>query len=92
MAWTAVVRKIIDQQIQFCQDDKLQLTPSISIFVVMQISMSVKIVTWTIVMEMHSVLTLKGVSSAPATRVILEMGSTVQVRYSTNKYYYLFFH
>ena len=33
-------------------------------------------------MEMHSVLTLKGISSTPVTRVILEMGSTVQVRFT----------
>ena len=38
--------------------------------------------TWTIVMRMHSVLTQRGVSLAPAILAILEMESTVQVRYS----------
>ena len=37
-------------------------------------------------MRLHSVLTLKGVIPAPATQVTLEMGSTVQVSYSTKSF------
>ena len=84
MVWTAVVSNITDQNC-FFHDDKLQGPPLIDNFVV-QILMSVKPVIWTTVIQMHSVLTQKEVSSAFATQVTLEMGSTVQVRYITNKF------
>ena len=45
----------------------------------MQTLMSVKVATT--VMRMHSALTQRGVSPAPATLATLEMESTVQVRY-----------
>ena len=61
----------------------MQVTFLIGMFVLMQILMSVRALIWTTVMRMHSVLTLKGVIPALATRVTLEMGSTVQVRYRT---------
>ena len=48
----------------------------------LQISMSVRVMTSTTVMRMHSALTQREVSPAPATLATLEMVSTVQVRYS----------
>jgi len=45
----------------------------------MQTSMSVRVRRTTTVMSMHSALTLRGVSAVPATLVILEMGSPVEV-------------
>ena len=52
----------------------------------MQTSMSVTITITTTVMRMHSALTQRGVSPAPATLGSLEMGSTVQVSYCINGY------
>ena len=45
----------------------------------MQTSMSVRVMTPTTVMRMHSALTQREVSTAPATLATLEMESTVQV-------------
>ena len=50
-----------------------------SISFVMQTSMSVRLMTLTTVMRMHSALTQWGVTPALATLVTLEMESTVQV-------------
>ena len=41
--------------------------------------MNVRVMTSTTVMRMHSALTQREVSPAPATLATLEMGSTVQV-------------
>ena len=46
-----------------------------------QISMNVRVMTSITVMRMHSVLTQRGVSPAPAILATLEMESTAQVRY-----------
>ena len=46
----------------------------------MQISTSVRVMTPMTVMRMHSALTQRGVTPAPAILVTLEMESTVQVR------------
>ena len=43
-------------------------------------SMSVRVMTPTTVMRMHSALTQRGVIPAPATLATLEMESTAQVR------------
>ena len=51
----------------------------ISISAFMQTSLSVRVITPTTVMRMHSVLTQRGVSAVPATLVTLEMESLVQV-------------
>ena len=55
-----------------------QYLDRIHIFV-MQISMSVWLMTPTTVMRMHSALTQRGVTPALVTLVTLEMESTVQV-------------
>ena len=52
----------------------------ISISAFMQTSLSVRVMTPTTVMRMHSALTQRGVSAVPATLVTLEMESLVQVQ------------
>ena len=66
----------LDWYIPSCENFVLQFT----IFCYfLQTLMSVIVMTWTTVMRMHSVLTQREVSPAPATLVTLEMESTVQV-------------
>ena len=47
----------------------------------MQMLMNVRVMLLTTAMRMHSALTPRGVSPAPAILVTVEMGSTVQVSY-----------
>ena len=44
-----------------------------------QTSMSVKLISYTTVMGMHSAVTQRGVSTVPATLATLEMAKTAQV-------------
>ena len=53
---------------------------TLSYFCFMQISMSVRVMTPTTVMRMHSALTQWEVIPAPATLATLETGSTARVR------------
>ena len=71
-----IVKEFMDQH----HDTAVAVTTEF-IFFVMQISMSVRLMTPTTVMRMHSALTQWGVTPALVTRDILKMESTVQVRY-----------
>ena len=69
-----IVKEFMDQY----HDTAVAVTTEF-IFVVMQTSMSVRVMTPTTVMRMHSALTQLGVIPALVTLVTLEMESTVQV-------------
>ena len=73
-----IVKEVIDHY----RDTAVAVTTEF-IFFVMQISMSVRLMTLTTVMRMHSALIQLGVTPALVTLVTLEMVSTVQVGHSS---------
>ena len=73
---------IVKEFIDHYRDTAVAVTTEF-IFFVMQTSMSVRLMTLTTVMRMHSALTQWGVTPALVTLVTLEMVSTVQVGHSS---------